>query len=203
MKRLLIAVLLTATSGWLFAQDIPLPAPRKSGGMPLMEALAKRSSSRTYDARELSLQQIADLLWAGFGVNRADGKRTAPSANNKQEIELHVLTKQGAFAYDAGKNLLRQITAEDIRPLVGRVDAPLILAYVADLAKRGASGDNRRNVAATDSGFIGQNIYLFCASEGLATVYRGGFNAAELTPKLKLGPDQAILAVQPVGFPKA
>jgi nitroreductase len=202
MKRLLAALLLVATTSWISAQDVQLPAPRKSGGLPLMEALANRTSARAYDARELSSQQLADLLWAGFGVNRPDGKRTAPSANNKQEIEIYVLLPQGAFVYDAPKNQLREILGADVRPSVGRVDAPVILVYVADLAKRGDSGDGRRNVAATDSGFIGQNVYLFCASEGLATVYRGGFNAAELTPKLKLRPDQTILAVQPVGYPK-
>jgi nitroreductase len=203
MKRFLTALLFIATAIWLSAQDVELPKPHQSGGLPLMEALAKRSSGRAYAARELSAQQLSDLLWAAFGVNRPDGRRTAPSANNKQEIEVHVLTKQGAFAYDPAKNLLRQITAEDVRPSLGRINAPVILVYVADLAKRGDAGEGRRNVAATDSGFIGQNVYLFCASEGLATVYRGGFNAAELTPKLKLRAEQTVLAVQPVGYPSS
>ena len=203
MKRFLTSVLLFSTAAFVSAQDINLPAPRKTGGMPLMEALAKRSSARAYDsARELSTQQLSDLLWAGFGVNRADGRRTAPSASNKQENEIHVAMKQGTYVYDAQKNVLRQTGTEDLRSFMNGVQAPVVLVYVADLAKRGASGDDRKNVAAIDSGFIGQNVYLYCASEGLSTVYRGGFDRAALKPKMNLKPDQEIIAIQPVGYAK-
>lgn len=203
MKGLLVALLLLPTTVLFSAQDIELPAPHKTGGMPLMDALAKRSTARVFDSRELSLQQLSDLLWAGFGINRADGKRTAPSARNSQELELYVCLKQGAFVYDAQKNLLRQTTAEDLRPLINRAPAPVIILFVADLSKRGETGDKRKDVAAIDSGFISENIYLYCASEGLATGYRGGFDRAALTPKLNLNPDQEIVAVQPVGYPKS
>jgi len=202
MKRLLSSLILLAVSGSLLAQDIELPAPRKTGGMPLMEALDKRSTARTFDSRELTNQQLSDLLWSGFGINRPDGKRTAPSARNGQELELYVLLKQGTFAYDAQKNLLRQISAEDLRPSINRVQAPVILLFLADLTKRGETGDKRKDVAAVDSGFISENIYLYCASEGLATGYRGGFDRTTLVPKLNLKPDQEIIAVQPVGYPK-
>jgi nitroreductase len=203
MKRLLVALLLLSTSALRSAQDIELPAPHKTGGMPLMEALAKRSTARAFDSRELSNQQLSDLLWAGFGVNRADGRRTAPSARNRQELELYVLLKQGTYVYDAPKNLLRQIVAEDLRKLGCNVDAPLVLLFVGDLSKHGESGDSRKNLAAIDSGFISENIYLYCASEGLATGYRGSVDRAALTAKLSLKPDQEIVAVQPVGYPKS
>lgn len=202
MKTLFLALLLVAAAGAVFAQDIALPLPKKAGGMPLMEALAKRSSARSYDSRELSPQQLADMLWAGWGINRADGRRTAPSASNKQENEVYVLLKQGSFVYDPLKNVLRQVSPDDARGLINNVQAPVVLVYVADLSKRGPSGDERRNVAAIDSAFISQNIYLYCASEGLATVYRGGFNREALPSKLNLKPDQQVIALQPVGFPK-
>ncbi|PTX90782.1 SagB/ThcOx family dehydrogenase [Opitutus sp. ER46] len=202
MKPYLSALLVLALAGSASAQDLTLPAPHKTGGMPLMEAFAKRSSARAYDARELSDQQLGDLLWAAWGVNRADGKRTAPSANNRQENEVYVLLRKGAYAYDAAKHALRLVAAEDLRPLVKGVEAPVILLYVADLAKRGPSGDARKNVAAVDTGFIGQNVYLYCASEGLATVYRGGGDRTALATALKLAADQTIIALQPVGFPR-
>lgn len=202
MKHLLASLLLCATFGLAFAQDIELPAPHKTGGMPLMEALAKRSTARSFDARDLSNQQLSDLLWAGFGINRPDGKRTAPSARNGQELDLYVILKQGTYVYDAQKNILRQTSNEDLRKLINHVEAPVILLFVADLTKRGETGDKRKDVAAVDSGFISQNIYLYCASEGLATGYRGGFDRAALAPKLNLKPDQDIVAVQPVGYPK-
>ncbi len=106
---LLLATLLT---GSLFAQDINLPAPQKTGGLPLMDALAKRSTSRAFDSKDLSAEQLSSLLWAAFGINRADGKRTAPSANNKQATDIYVLLKRGAYVYDA--------KAEQTRPAPGR-----------------------------------------------------------------------------------
>ena len=114
-----------------------------------------------------------------------------------------MLLKQGAFVYDAQKNILRQTASEDLRKLGCKVAAPVVLLFLADLSKRGeSSADSKKNVAAIDSGFISQNIYLYCASEGLVTGYRGSVDRAALMPKLNLKPDQEIIAVQPVGFPK-
>ena len=111
LKHALSVVLLaTILTGRLFAQDITLPAPQKSGGMPLMEALAKRSTTKTaFDSRELSNQQLSSLLWSCFGINRPDGKRTAPSANDKRATGIYVLLKSGAYVYDAPGNKLNQV----------------------------------------------------------------------------------------------
>ena len=170
----------------------------------MLEALAKRSTGKDFDAtRELSGQQLANVLWAGFGVNRADGRRTAPSASNTQEIEIYVLMKSGAFVYDASKHLLRQVATDDLRALGGRAAAPVTLIYVADLTKRSSGTvESKKNIASINSGFISENIYLYCASEGLVTGYRGGFDRDALQAKLKLRDDQALIASQPVGFAK-
>ena len=203
MKRFLAFLLALGAVGRLFAGDIDLPAPQKTGGIPLMEALARRATGRTFESRDLSAQQLANLLWSGFGVNRPDGRRTAPSASNYQEIEIYALLQSGAYAYDAARHRLRQITAEDLRSLGGKPEAPVTLIYVADLSKRTTGTvESKRAVACIDSGFISENIYLFCASEGLATGYRGGFDAKALPPKLNLRPDQALIAAQSVGYPK-
>lgn len=202
MKTLLVVLAAIVVSAGLVAQDRELPAPRKTGGMPLMEALSKRATARAFHTRDLSPQQLADLLWAGFGVNRPDGRRTAPSANNAQEHELYVLLKQGVFVYDAPNHRLRLVASEDLRSLGGKPEAPVTVLFVADLTKRRGTPEQARRMAEIDAGFIGENIYLFCASEGLATGYRGSVDRENLVPKLNLRPGQELIAAQSVGFPK-
>jgi nitroreductase len=207
MKRTLSFFAAAFIAGSLLAQSIDLPAPQKTGGMPLMDALAKRSTARAFDSKELSTQQLSSLLWAAFGINRLDGKRTAPSAMNFQETDIYVLLKQGAYVYNAKSNKLDLVVAEDIRALGGTqafvTNAPVTLVFVADLAKMGkGSDDNKKNTANIDVGYISQNVYLFCASEGLVTGARGSVDRAALGPKLKLRPDQMIILAQSVGHPK-
>jgi nitroreductase len=207
MKRTLSFFAAAFIAGSLFAQSIDLPAPQKTGGMPLMDALAKRSTARDFDSKELSHQQISSLLWAAFGINRPDGKRTAPSAMNFQETDIYVLLKQGAFVYAAKSNKLDLVIAEDIRALGGTQafvkDAPVTLIFVADLSKiGGGNNENKKNTANIDAGYISQNVYLFCASEGLVTGARGLVDRATLGPRLKLRPDQMIILAQSVGCPK-
>lgn len=206
-KPALYLLLATLLSGSLLAQDINLPEPQKTGGMPLMDALAKRSTSRAFDSRELLAQQLSSVLWAAFGINRADGKRTAPSANNKQATDIYVLLKSGAYLYDARANKLEPVLAEDIRKLGGTQDfitnAPVTLVFVADLSKMGnGSAESKKNTANVNVGYISQNVYLFCASEGLATGARGSVDRAALGSRMKLRPDQLIILAQSVGYPK-
>ncbi len=206
MKLKLSILLVAALAGNLLAQSLDLPAPRKTGGMPLMDALAKRSTARSFATNELAPQQISSLLWAAFGISRPDGKRTAPSARNNQETDIYVLLKQGAYVYSAASNKLDLVVAEDIRALGGTQefvkDAPLTLVYVADLARTGGNNEGARNTANVDVGYISQNVYLFCASEGLVTGARGSVDRAVPGPKLKLRPNQLIVLAQSVGYPK-
>ena len=207
MKRTLSIFVAAFIVGSLFAQSIDLPAPQKTGGLPLMEALAKRSTARAFDSKELSPRQLSTLLWAAFGINRPDGKRTAPSARNYQETDIYVLLKSGAYVYAAKSNKLDLVVAEDLRVLGGTQafvkDAPVTLVFVADLSKLGGgSSEDKKNTANIDVGYISQNVYLFCASEGLVTGARGSVDRATLGPKLKLRPDQMIILAQSVGYPK-
>ena len=206
MKHTLLLLLaLVATLG-LRAGDIALPSPRQTGGMPLMEALAKRQSIREYDTRELSRQQLSDLLWATFGLNRPDGRRTAPTANNRQEFDLYVVLPEGAYRYDAAANKLLLVTSEDIRDqITGRrfATAPVQLLYVADLARRSEKEENQKLLLAhIDCGYLSQNTGLFCASEGLATCPRATLQREVAAEKLRLRPDQRILLAHSVGYPK-
>ncbi|MDF9828014.1 SagB-type dehydrogenase family enzyme [Ereboglobus sp. PH5-10] len=200
---------LAATATALSAQDIALPSPQKNGGMPLMDALAKRSTSRSFDSkRELSRQQLSNLLWAAWGLNRADGKRTAPSANNKQEIDIYVLLKQGAYRYDAKAHALVAVAAgKDIRELGGTQsfvkDAPVTLVLVANLSKLSQKTEAaKREVAAVNAGFIAQNIYLHCASEGLATGTRMNIDREKLGPAISLKNTQWAVIANSVGYAK-
>lgn len=189
-------------------KPIKLLAPQTEGGKPLMQALKERKSLREFSPRELSLQVTSDMLWAACGVNRQDsGKRTAPSAMNMQEIDIYVVKMEGVYLYDAKANMLTPILAEDIRALTGQQlfvkDAPVNLVYVADLSKMGGMpSDTVDFYAATDTGFISENVYLFCASAGLATVVRGLVDKPALAKAMKLRPDQKIILAQTVGYLK-
>ena len=206
---LLIAALVF--SGGATAQQfkpIDLPKPQTEGGKPLMQALKERASSRAFSKEKIPLPVLSNLLWAAFGINRPDsGRRTAPSAKNWQEIDLYVATEEGLYLYDVKKHALNPVVQEDIRALTGRqsfvTDAPVNLIYVADFLRTGdSSNEEREFYSAADTGFIGQNVYLFCASEGLATVVRGSIDRSALAKAMKLRPDQRIILAQTVGYPK-
>lgn len=204
-----LAMLLFPTLG--IAQQlkpVDLPAPQTTGGIPLMQALQARHSTREFSSRKLPLQVLSNLLWAAFGVNRSDsGKRTAPSAMNWQETDIYVATAEGLYVYDAKGNKLNLVLAEDVRAATGTQsfvgEAPVNLVYVADLAKvRNAGSEEMTFYTSADTGLIAQNVYLFCASEGLGVVVRGSINRPALARIMKLRPDQKITLAQTVGYPK-
>ena len=187
---------------------IELPSPQTESGMPLMKALKERRSSREFSAKELPLQMLSDLLWAANGINRPErGLRTAPTARNMQEIDVYVSMREGLYLYDAAKNALLAVLAQDIRALTGGQpfvkDAPVNLIFVADHSKMaGMPKETVDFYAATDTGFISQNVYLFCASAGLATVVRGWLEKETLEKAMGLGGDKKVILAQSVGYPK-
>lgn len=183
-------------------KPIALPAPRTEGGMPLMQALKQRHSTRAFSAKRLSLETLSNLLWAGFGINRPDGHRTAPSAMNWQEIDIYVTTPEGAYVYDAKANALQPVAAGDLRAVAGTQpfvkDAAVNLVYVADTARTHGGSD----FIGADAGFIAENVYLFCASEGLVTVVRASVDHAAAGKAFKLRPEQRVVLAQSVGYPE-
>ncbi|MCE5336788.1 MAG: SagB/ThcOx family dehydrogenase [Desulfobacteraceae bacterium] len=203
---ILTAIMVTFASVASAAGPIKLPEPRTDGGKPLMQVLKSRVSMRSFSDEKLSPQMLSDLLWAGFGVSRADGRRTAPSARNSQEICIYVATPDGAFLWDAQKNQLEPVAAKDLRAMTGTQpyvgDAAVNLIYVADYSKIGGGGGMWDMLVGADTGAIFENVYLFCASEGLATVARAGIDRDALARELKLKSDQKIVMAQSVGYPK-
>jgi SagB-type dehydrogenase family enzyme len=185
-----------------------LPSAQTDGGKPLMQALMERRSTREFRADALPTQVLSNLLWAAAGVNRPQsGKRTAPSARDWREIDIYVVTAEAAFRYDPDAHALVRAVARDLRALTGVQDfvaeAPLNLVYVANLDRMsGAGGEQQEIYAAADTGFIAQNVYLFCASEGLGTVVRGSVDREALAAALGLGPTQRVMLAQTVGYPR-
>ena len=174
-----------------------------------MDALSARHSVRELKTDPIAPQVLSNLLWAAWGINRADkGKRTAPSAVNAQEIDIYVIRADGVWLFDAEKHALVLVTAEDIRRTAGyqpfTARAPVNLAYVADFRRFGnvVPSSEREFYAAADTGFIGQNVYLFCASAGLGTVMRGWVDRKALQVRMGLNDDQHVQLVQTVGWPE-
>lgn len=190
------------------AETIALPAPRKDGGKPLMQALALRRSTREYADRALPREVLSDLLWAANGVNRPSGDRTAPYWRHIMLIDIYAAMADGLWLYDPAHHVLIKRSNEDIRaktgdqPFVG--SAPLNLVYVAHGERMPRiTPDAKLLYGSADACFIGQNVYLYCASEGLACVFRGSFDAKVLSDAMTLGYGQFVTFAQSVGYPKA
>ncbi|WP_258127397.1 nitroreductase family protein [Achromobacter anxifer] len=182
-----------------------LPEPRTAGGMTLLEALTLRRSIRGYAETPLPLQQLSDLLWAACGVNRESGERTAPYWRHRIVLDLFVLQANGVSIYDPPTHALTPYMKGDFRVLAGQQDfvgrAPLELVYVARGEKMAdITAVERQLYASVDAAFIGQNVYLFCAAAGLATVFRGALDKGRLARALQLPDTDFVTFAQTVGF---
>ena len=185
-----------------------LPPPRKDGGKPLMQALQARRSTREYADRALPAEVLSDLLWAAFGMNRPSGDRTAPYWRHIMVVDVYAAMADGVWFYDPRRHVLTRHSGDDIRAQTGQQEfvasAPLNLIYVAHGERmKEVPQEARRLYASVDTGFIGQNVYLYCASEGLATVFRGAVLSEPLGRTLQLGDGQFVTFCQSVGYPKA
>jgi nitroreductase len=206
---LVTSAILTAAPGLAAtgSTTLELPPTRTQGGKPLIEALKLRRSIREYSDRPLPLQVLSDLLWAAFGINRPSGDRTAPYWRHIMVIDVYAAMADGVWLYDPKRHALLMHLRNDIRAQTGLQDfvaaAPLNLVYVAHGERmQDISANERRLYASVDTGFIGQNVYLFCASEGLATVFRGAVDYDKLNRTMQLAKDQFVTFAQTVGYPQ-
>jgi SagB-type dehydrogenase family enzyme len=188
-------------------EAIALPPPHKDGGQPLLTALNLRRSTREYSERKLPLQVLSDLLWAAFGINRPSGDRTAPYWRHVMVIDVYAALDDGVWLYEPKTHTLQPYLSDDIRAATGLQDfvgtAPLNLVYVAHGERMtDVSPEDRRLYASVDTGFVGQNVYLFCASEGLASVFRGAVDFAKLNRLMRLPEQQFVTFAQTVGYPR-
>lgn len=194
------ATLMWAAPALCQMAPVQLPKPQISAGMPLMQALAQRQTTRAFLDKPLPAQTLSNLLWAAFGVNRPrDVKeglgRTAPSAMNRQEVELDVVLADGVYVYEAEQNRLRPVVAGDVRSKIGTgaaAHAAVTIVYVADA---------KLDYAQVDTGFIGQNVYLFAASEGLNAWFYA-LHTPDVAAALKLAEGHKPLYAQSLGYPQ-
>ena len=218
MKKvfLSVAVLFCFVASSIAAElsPIKLLPPDLKGGKSLMQSLQERKTSRSFSTKKLPIDVLSSLLWAACGVNRPDsGKRTSPTAMNWQEIDVYVAMEEGLYLYNAKAHVLepvlktdlRKNTTEFLQPSKSSVaGAPMQLIYVADYAKMSfvTNDEEKKLYSAADTGFIAQNVYLYCASAGLATVIRGMVNRDTLSKDMKLRDKQKIILVQTVAYPQ-
>lgn len=188
---------------------IQLTEPDKTLDATLMQALSDRASQREFADRQLSLEDLSSLLWAANGVNRPDGRRTAPSAVNAQDIDIYVCMASGAYLYDAQQSQLKRITTDDLRQAVcggQTLEAPVFLVMVADLSRypEGIASQRQRvePLACMDAGYVSGNIGLYCAAARLATVPRASMDKEALTKALNLTDNQFLVLNNPVGYMK-
>ena len=217
MKKvfLFVAIIFCFASSSIAAElsPIKLLPPDMKGGKSLMQSLQERKTSRAFSTKKLPIEMLSSLLWSACGINRPDsGKRTAPSASNRQEIDVYVAMEEGLYLYDVKAHVLEPVLQSDLRknttvllqPSRSSVaDAPLQLIYVADYSKMAfySNDEDKKFYSAADTGFIAQNVYLYCASSGLAAVVRGMVSKDALAKEMKLRAEQKITLVQAVGYP--
>ena len=209
MKSIFLSLVAACMLSGAYAQTlspIQLKAPEKKAGLSVMETLANRHSTREFSNKNLTLQELSNLLWAANGINRPEkGMKTAPSAMNAQEVDVYVCMEEGAFLYDAKSNQLQPVIQEDLRGLVGGKqtfvkNAPVVLLMVSDLSKLpGGNSEQTKLMAAIDAGIVSQNISIACSGLGLITVPRASMDKEALAQKLKLKSTQLLLMNNPVG----
>ena len=183
---------------------IKLVAPEKTGGMPLMEALNKRHSSRNISSKKITDQELSNLLWAAFGISRDEsGKRTAPTANDSRAMDVYVIMENGTYKYIADDHSLDMVAEKDLRSFAGKQDfvytAPVNLVYVADYSKL-KEGSDKEIYSGAHAGFIGENVYLYCSSAGLGSVVRAWVDKDALSREMNLNENQKIILAQTVGY---
>ena len=188
------------------AADIKLPAPTKTGGMPVVQAIAERKTSRTFSDRELPPATLSTLLWVADGISRPDGRRTIPTGHNVQDVDVYVILKSGAYRYDEKAHALVLVAAGDFHRIAAKQPfaqtAPVNLYFVQDVARaKKTDAMSQLRFGGIHTGAALQNVYLYCTSEGLATVAREQNDYAELSKLFKLSPTQRIILAQSVGYP--
>ena len=187
------------------AQDLKLPSPDTKGGKPLMQCMALRKSGRSFADKKLPNQILANIFYAADGITRKDGRKTVPTARNAQNQLIYAATADGSWLYQPKTNTLKKLGAKDIRAICGKqkfhAKAPLVLIYVAEPEKVGSTREMQQNYAANHAGYSSQNVYLYAASEGLATVVCAMVDRAVLAKALKLPANQQIMYTPPIGYP--
>jgi len=193
-KLIYTGVIMGLLSTPVWAEDIRLPEPDKTGKTTLMQALEDRHADREFSDREVDERTLSSVLWAAYGVNRDDGKRTIPTAKDTKDLNIYVFTKNGIWLYDADNNLLKQQSDQDYMSLFQKQEymapVPVVLVYT------GSTDD----YAAMHAGSSYQNVGLYAAANGMANIVRGFFDREKVTEALKLPKGQRVIVTQAIGW---
>lgn len=195
-------------------ETIKLEQPDLAGGEALMTAMGKRKSDREYQSANLSLKHLSEIMWAAYGTNREDGKKTAPSALALYPLKVYAILANGIYQHDAGQHELIPVVEGDHRELAGGFPAaktaPVNLVFIADYNRYGNTGNEmidgylkapkiRTRFASLDAGHCTQNVYLYCAAEGIKTVVRGSVENG-LMELLSLDGNHEFIVAQTIGY---
>lgn len=205
MKKFTAAACLLFLGTSIIAGEIALPKPNLKSGKPFMQCVAERRTERKFSTKPLSQQTIAEILFVADGVTRKDGRKTVPTARNKQNQSVYAVTADGIYLYNSKKHSLIPVMKGDYRKNCGlqpfHKKAPLILLFVADLSAVGNTPADQALYAGNHSGSASQNVYLYAASENLATVVCGMLDRTALKKLLNLKKDQMVVFSQPIAYP--
>ena len=196
LKIIGFALSMTLISNSVMAIDIKLPTPDKTNKMSLIDALEKRHSDHEFSDKDIDNETLSTILWAAYGVNRPDGKRTIPTANNKKDLNVYVFNKKGIFLYDADKNILKEISTENHLNLFNKQDymetVPVVLVYTG----------GRNDYTAMHAGSAYQNVELYTVANNMASIVRGFFDQEKVSEVLNLPDGQRVIISQAIGWKK-
>ena len=195
-QKLTLVLAAVLISSGVMADDIRLPEPNKTGKTTLMQALDDRHSDRVFADTEVDDGTLSTILWAAYGVNRDDGKRTIPTAKDTKDLAVYIFKKEGVWLYDADNNLLKQVSDQNQMTLFQKQDymmsVPVVLVYTGSQA----------DYAAMHAGSAYQNVELFAAANNMASIVRGYFDHEKVSEVLKLGKGQRAIISQAIGWKK-
>ena len=205
MKKFTVAACLLLLGTSIIAGEIALPKPNLKSGKPFMQCVAERRTERKFSTKPLSQQTIAEILFVADGVTRKDGRKTVPTARNKQNQKVYAAMQNGVWLYQAQSHSLKLVLKGDHRAAFGKQPfhkkAPVVLLYVSDLPAVGKNLTEQMLYSGNHSGHAAQNVYLYAASKGLSTVICGMLDRVALKKLMKLNKNQAVIFSQPVGYP--
>lgn len=223
-RTLLAIVMIGSLSGLGLAQElatIRLNEPSKKRGLPFMEALWVKASAQEWSDKELSLEDLSDLVWAANGINRPDVRKyTASSAMNAHDVDLYLFMKEGIYLYDADKHELKPILPGDFRSQILRTppprpkdaggpphpapsNPPIQIILISDFSRfRAGTQEQKYEWGAIDAGIVSQNISLFCAATGLKTRPRASMDKEVIKKLLNLKDTQYVFLDHPIGYAK-
>lgn len=205
MKKFMVFAIFALALSSFAADEIALPKPDLKSGKPLMQCISERRSSRSFSDKELPLQIVSEVLFVADGITSPDGKKSVPTARNKQNQRVYAFRADGVYLYNNKKHSLVKVIDKDLRKVCGKQPfhaiAPLVLVYVSDITATGNTPELQHLYSGNHSGHASQNVYLYAASQNLSTVICGLLDRQLISNTLNLPKTDKVIFSQPIGYP--